>query len=320
MDDVLGIGILGWGGLARRSLAPAMNALSGANLLAIGTRFPTQAEKVPEGVEVTDYEGLLLKPEVGAIHLANENQNHLPWAKRALEKGKHVLCEKPMVWGCPDQVEELRDLAKSRGLLLAEGFMYRHHGQYDMIKGLIKSGRIGLVHRLEIRFTYRLKDRSNIRWQRESWGGAMADVGCYGVDFSRWILGDPVKVQGFSHMDGTSGVDGTSSWLMAHANGAISRVHVSMEEEQCQSILIYGDKGEIEIPHAFLSPPGKRVHFLVRDDKGQEVIKCEPNNTYLLEWKAFLKSIQIGTLIPPFEDGLENARVQKKIIKNLELH
>jgi predicted dehydrogenase len=318
MAEEIAIGILGWGNLARRTLSPAISSLSGVRLEGIGTRYIGSAKNVPDDVEVFSYDELVAHSEVRAIHVANTNELHLPWIKKALEAGKHVLCEKPMALGRPEDVRVLVGMAKAKGLVLAEAFMYRHHAQYKLLKSLLDEQRIGSLRRLDINFAFNLDDRRNSRWQKECWGGALADVGCYGLDMARWLFGSAKKIQGFSLMDETSFVDKTSSWLMDHGAGMISRVHVSMVEQMSQKVLIQGERGQIELPHAFIPSPGKRVHLLVRDEKGQEVIKCEPSNAYQEEWKAFLQSIEAGQLMAPLENGLENAEYQQRILSGLE--
>ena len=196
--------------------------------------------------------------------------------------------------------------------------MYRHHQQYQKLWQLLGEGRIGEIQRLDVHFTYRLSDRGNIRWKKDCQGGALADVGCYGLNLSRWVLGPPDSICGLSHFEGDEEVDSSSSWLMKHQKGTLSRIHVSMNEGPSQHVLIKGEKGEIEIPHAFIPGPSKKVHLLVRDKNGQEVIKVQPSNPFLEEWNCFIGSIKSGALMPPLEDGLENSRHLKRIFRKLD--
>lgn len=319
MPKVIGVGILGWGNLAQRSLAPAIKSLPEARLVSVGTRFPESARNVPEDVELLRYEDLIIHPEIEAVHVANANHLHVPWVKKALEAGKHVLCEKPLAWARPEMVEELLKLAGEKGLLFAEAFMYRHHEQYAVVRKILDEGKIGKIRRLDATFSFRLDDFSNIRWQKDCWGGAASDVGCYGLDISRWLLGRPESSKGFSWIKDGTGVDGSTSWLLRHAGGVVSRTHVSMQEPMCQKVLIQGESGEIEIPHAFIPSIGKRVNILIRSGGGQEVVKVPPSNTYSQEWSCFLTSIEAGQLLSPLENGLENAIEQEKIMSEMEM-
>jgi len=151
------------------------------------------------------YEALLEDPDVEAIYNSLPNSMHVEWTIRALEAGKHVLCEKPFDRK-PEEVERAFDVAERHGLVLMEAFMWRHHPQTKKLAEIVRSGRIGEPRVVLARFSFPLDDASNIRMQPELDGGALMDVGCYCVSGARLIGGEPVLAFGRQRV-GPSGVD-----------------------------------------------------------------------------------------------------------------
>ena len=150
------------------------------------------------------YEQLLADPELDAVYISLPNSLHVEWSIKALEAGKHVLCEKPLSrW--PDDVERAFDVADRTGLLLTEAFMYRHNPQTARLTELVGSGAIGELCVVRAAFTFTLSDPANVRLAADLDGGALMDVGCYCVSGSRLLAGEPERVFGVATI--ASGVD-----------------------------------------------------------------------------------------------------------------
>jgi len=130
---------------------------------------------------------------------------HVEWSIRALEAGKHVLCEKPFSRH-PDDVEAAFDVADRSGRILSEAFMYRHNPQTKRAQELVRSGAIGELRLVRSTFSYGLYDEDNIRLRADVEGGALMDVGCYNVSWSRLLAGEPQRVWGEAWY-GPSGTD-----------------------------------------------------------------------------------------------------------------
>ena len=141
------------------------------------------------------YEELLADPELDAVYISLPNSLHVEWSIKALEAGKHVLCEKPLSRR-PDDVERAFDTAERTGLLLTEAFMYRHNPQTARLQELVAGGAIGKLRAVRAAFSFTLSDPANIRLSSDLDGGALMDVGCYCVSGSRLLAGEPERVFG----------------------------------------------------------------------------------------------------------------------------
>jgi D-xylose 1-dehydrogenase (NADP+, D-xylono-1,5-lactone-forming) len=179
------------------------------DVVAVASRDTSRAEVYARerGIERAygSYDELLADPELEAIYISLPNSMHVEWSIRALEAGKHVLCEKPLDRR-PERVEEAFDVAERAGLVLMEGFMWRHHPQTRLLEEIIRSGRIGEPRVVLARFSFPLDDPENVRMRPELDGGGLMDVGCYCISAARLVAGEPELVFG-RQVVGPTGVD-----------------------------------------------------------------------------------------------------------------
>jgi predicted dehydrogenase len=206
-----------WGILStadiNRKVIPAAHASPKVDLVAVASRDQARADEYARTWEIEraygSYDALLADPEVEAVYVSLPNSMHCEWSIKALEAGKHVLCEKPLSRRTSD-VEAAFDAADRAGRLLSEGFMYRHNPQTKRTKQLVDEGAIGALRLIRATFSYPLYDEQNIRLSPSLDGGALMDVGCYAVSGSRLFGGEPAKVYGEAWF-GPSGTD----WVFA---------------------------------------------------------------------------------------------------------
>ena len=151
------------------------------------------------------YEALLAADDVDVVYNSLPNSMHVEWSVRALEAGKHVLCEKPMDRRVK-AVERAFDTAEREGRLLMEAFMYRHHPQTQKAAELVRDGAIGELRQLRSRFSWTLEDATDVRLFPELDGGALMDLGCYCISMQRLLAGEPELVFGRERTGG-AGVD-----------------------------------------------------------------------------------------------------------------
>jgi D-xylose 1-dehydrogenase (NADP+, D-xylono-1,5-lactone-forming) len=192
-----------------RPVIAAARASERVELVAVASRDQARADAYAEehGIERAHggYEALLADPDVDAVYISLPNSLHVEWSIRALEAGKHVLCEKPLDRR-PERVEEAFDVAERAGLVLMEGFMWRHHPQTRLLEEIIRSGRIGEPRVVLTRFSFPLDDPENVRMRPELDGGGLMDVGCYCISAARLVAGEPELVFG-RQVVGPTGVD-----------------------------------------------------------------------------------------------------------------
>jgi predicted dehydrogenase len=226
--------VLGAAGIAIGAVLPAIAASKNSRVAAIASRDPGRARKLadayPGAKAPYSYEELLADPGVDAVYIPLVNNLHKEWTLRAMAAGKHVLCEKPLAMNA-QEAEEMAVVAQSAGKLLMEAFMYRFHPRTRRF--------VEALHDpiyVQASFGFTVKDTSDFRLQAPLGGGALLDVGCYGVSAARWILGEPSNVQARSRMQG--GVDMTTSALLQFPGGQTAAVWASFDSPEQQSLSV----------------------------------------------------------------------------------
>ncbi|MCK7478148.1 MAG: Gfo/Idh/MocA family oxidoreductase [Candidatus Moduliflexus flocculans] len=234
MDRKVRWGILGCAGIAEKAFIPAVlgsqnGALAG---IAAGTRRGPGRGRTgsasPAPTCPTRTSSRTRTSTRSTIRLPNDL--HAAWSIRALEAGKHVLCEKPMALDAAEVAAMIR-AAGAGGVLLMEGFMYKFHPQIDRTLALVRSGRIGEVRSVHSSFTFRFgRDGANYRWSPARGGGALYDVGCYTLSAARLVFGaEPVSAFARARIDPATGVDMTTAALLEFPGGRFAPCEASFE-------------------------------------------------------------------------------------------
>ena len=252
------------------------------DVVAVASRDQARAEAYARehGIERAhgSYEALLADPDVDAVYISLPNSLHVDWSIRALEAGKHVLCEKPLDRR-PDEVERAFDAAARAGRLLSEAFMYRHNPQTARLRELVDGGTIGELKVIRAAFSFSLGDPENVRLASHLDGGALMDVGCYCVSGSRLLAGEPERVYG-EQLVGPSGVDVLFAGTMRFPGDVVAHF-------DCGFVL--SDRDELEVvgteASLFLDDPwhARTPVIHVRRDDGTESISLAPADSYRLE-------------------------------------
>jgi xylose dehydrogenase (NAD/NADP) len=280
MSEQIQWGVMGNATIARVCVIPAIQRSRNGSVRALASRTPDKASQVAETNQIPHvygtYEDLLEDPAIDAVYIALPNHLHHPWTLRALSAGKHVLCEKPLACST-QQAEDMASSAASARLLLMEAYMYRFHPRSRRIRKVVASGELGSPRLVRCAFCYCMEDRllasgGNARLKPQMCGGALLDVGCYGVNVARWLFGtEPFEFQAqavYHH----SGVDVHIVGLLRFANGALATVEASFVSALQQTYTVAGDQGAIELPHDAFIPWQKDALFTLRA-KNEEVGK-----------------------------------------------
>lgn len=284
-------GILGAANIARRAVLPAMAASSNGTLVAMASRSPERArlmlEPYPGARTVDTYDALVSDPDVDAVYIALPNSLHAEWTLRALDAGKHVLCEKPLAVDAAEAAH-MAEAAKRRGRHLMEAFMYRFHpAMREFVEAIDEP-----LH-VHATFGFRERDPDDIRLQAALAGGALLDVGCYTVSVSRWILGEPESVKASMRM--VNGVDVTVAALLTFGGGATASLWASLESPEEQDLKVVTAGG-------------------VRRRTPPFTAYRDPHDPYQLMVESFATSVLEGrpVAIPPAE-SIANMRVLDRI-------
>ncbi|HUK94584.1 MAG TPA: Gfo/Idh/MocA family oxidoreductase [Gaiellaceae bacterium] len=294
--------------LINRLVIPPAQSSELCDLIAVASREQARAEEYTRewGIERAygSYEALLEDPDVEAVYISLPNSLHCEWSIRAVESGKHVLCEKPMSPRAAE-VEAAFDAADKAGRFLMEAFMWRHHPQTRRVTELVDGGAIGRLRVIRSSFGFLLSDPENVRLRPEIEGGALMDVGCYCVSGSRLLGGEPLHAAG-AQVVGPTGVDILFSAAMLHEGGVTSHFDCGFVVPDRDELELIGDEGSI-----FLDDPwhAREPVIGVRRDGEVERIEVEKANSYGLELENLSQAIR-GEAEPLLgrEDAVGNAR------------
>ena len=301
-------GILSTAHINRKLLAGA--ARSGeVEVVAVGSRDLSRARAFADehGIPTAygSYEELLADPAVEAIYNPLPNNMHCEWSIRALEAGKHVLCEKPMS-SIPDEVEAAFAAAERAGRLLMEAFMYRHNPQTKRLAELVAEGAIGELRLVRSAFSYGLYDTENIRLRTDLEGGALMDVGCYNVSGSRLLAGEPERVWGEAWF-GPTGTDWVFTGTMRFPGDVIATFDCGTAMVERDELEAIGTEGALFVDDPWhCDVPGIEL----RRGDGVERIELDYEDSYRLELENLSDAIRgEGKPLLDREDAVAQARV-----------
>ena len=322
MTEKIRWGVLGTADIAHGCFIPGLQLADNAELYAIAGRSLEKAKKFQKefGFEKAygSYDELLNDSLVDAVYVPLPNHLHAEWAMKAMKKGKHVMCEKPLALS-REQAKEMFDCARENGVILMEAFAYLHSPFTQALKNELTGGTIGEVRYMENAFIVQECLPDNIRLTKEWGGGSMYDLGVYCTSQMLYLLEDtPVKVRGCAEFD-RGGIDLLTSGQLEFKNGARGCFDCGMilprSEEQCVArVQIHGAKGSIKANLAYFNQCGKMEYTVTTD--GQSVIKTVdvPHN-YSLEAQQMGRCILAGEAPHVTEDfSLQVANVTDRML------
>ena len=296
-----------------------------SDVVAIGSRDAAKARAAADDLGVPtshgSYEALLADPDVEAIYNPLPNHLHVPWSIKALEAGKHVLCEKPIGLSVAE-AEQLREARDRTGLLVQEAFMVRAHPQWLRVRELIRDGRIGELRSMMGYFSYFNRDPGNIRNVPGFGGGSMMDIGCYLINTARWTFGrEPRRVVAMIDRDPDMHVDRLASFMLEFDNGhAVGTC--STQVVPYQRVQIIGTTGRIQIDIPFNAPADRPCRIMVDSGRdlfggGGESISLPTCDQYTLQGDLFSRAIREGGSVAyPLEDTIANMKVIEAVLRS----
>ena len=301
------------------ALIPGLQESADSELVAVASRTQERAEEYASEWEIGtahgSYDALLADPEIEAVYISLPNGQHVDWSVRALEAGKHVLCEKPLSRH-PSEVERAFDVADAADRLLMEAFMWRHHPQSKRLAELVRDGAIGELRLMRASFSFPLGDPDDIRLDAALEGGALMDVGCYCVSGSRLIAGEPVTASAHQ-IAAPKGVDARLVGTLVFPGGVLGQIDCALDLPDRQRFEIVGSTGSLRVAMPWaIDVPGIE---LVRGDE-VELIEIEPLNRYRLQTDNFSRAVR--GVEPPLlgrDDALGQARTIDALYRSAEL-
>ncbi|MGO9761597.1 MAG: Gfo/Idh/MocA family protein [Solirubrobacteraceae bacterium] len=289
-------------------LVAGAREVPGVEVVAIGSRDRARAQAQAQALGVprvhASYEALLADPDIDAVYIALPNSLHVEWSLRALQAGRHVLCETPLSRH-PADVERAFDAAERGGLVLAEGFMWRHHPQARRLLELL--GEIGELRLIRASFSFLLERAGDLRLQAALEGGALMDVGCYCVSAARLLAGEPRAVSA-QQVRGGDGVDVRLAGLLRFAGDVLATIDCGLDLAARDELEVTGTRGVL-----WLDDPWHARNPAIelrRADGSVERVAVERLNPYACELQDFAAAVA-GEQAPRYgrEDALAQARV-----------
>ena len=313
-------GILSTAVIGTEKVIPAMQQAELCEVAAIASRDLDKARAAADELGIAaaygSYEELLAAPDIDAIYNPLPNHLHVPWSIRALEAGKHVLCEKP-IGLTSDEGQQLVDAGKRHPeLKLMEAFMYRHHPQWLRARQIVRDGGIGELRTIQSAFAYFNDDAGNIRNVADMGGGAMMDIGCYPISLSRFLFDkEPERVFGDVEIDPRFQTDRLASAILDFGSGT-STFTCSTQLAPYQRVHIFGTEGRVEIEIPFNAPQGSRTRVYLDDGAvlGDNARKCHTLaacDQYAEQCDAFARVV-LGEAELPY--GIEDAIRMMRIL------
>jgi predicted dehydrogenase len=291
--------VLSWGLLStahiNRAVITPLRTSERNELVAVASRSQEKADAYAKERQIPraygSYQALLADPEIDVIYNSLPNHLHAAWTIKAVEAGKHVLCEKPLALNV-DEVNAIEAAARKHGRVVAEAFMYRHHAQTLKVQELVKDGSLGTVKLIRGSFRYVLSRKGDVRLRPEWGGGSIWDVGCYPISYARSVLeANPLEVFG-QQVTGPTGIDDTFVGQMRFANDVLAQFDSSFVMPFVALMEIVGSEGTLNIPNPFKPDENEKI-FLNRDGK-TEIISIEGQELYIGEVEDMADAIFLG--------------------------
>ena len=301
-------GLIGAGWIATKAIAPAMHAAPNAIVQAVASRDSKRSQSLNPITIHNDYEALLSDPLVDAVYISLPNHLHCEWTVKALNAGKHVLCEKPFAMNVAE-VETMVQAARNKNRILVEAVSSMWHPRMRRLVDHVKNGTIGELISIDSSFTFPAEIEGNYRNSPAMGGGALYDVGVYPLHAIAALIGDDAKVEieSCDKKVSPSGIDLTSKWQIRINDSITASELASFEMPENQSLVVRGEKSSIELVgnQAFTSWHSPSTLRL-----GENIEDFEAADSYALMIESFSNRVNgLDSWVLPLETTLTVAKM-----------
>ena len=301
-------GLIGAGWIATKAIAPAMHAAPNAIVQAVASRDPKRSQSLNPITIHNSYEALINDPLVDAVYISLPNHLHCEWSVKALNAGKHVLCEKPFAMNVAE-VETMVQAARDNNRILVEAVSSMWHPRIVRLVEHVRNGNIGELISINSSFTFPAEIEGNYRNSSAMGGGALYDVGVYPLHAIAALIGDDAKVE-IEECDkkmGPSGIDLTTKWQMRINDSITASGLASFEMPEAQSLVVRGEKCSVELVgnQAFTSWHSPSTLRL-----GDNIENFEAADSYALMIESFGNRVNgLDSWVLPLETSLRVAKM-----------
>ncbi len=315
MNKKIRWGILSTAKIGLKKVIPAMQRGKLTEIAAIASRNIDQALQASKELNIPkaygSYEELLADPQIDAIYNPLPNHLHIPWTKKAMEAGKHVLCEKPMALSVAEMKEFMNYAAQFPSLKIGEAFMVKTHPQWLKVKELVQSGELGEITSIQAYFSYFKLDPDNIRNIPEYGGGGIFDIGVYPLTLSRFILdAEPTHVFSSIDFDPQMNIDRLASVILDFP-GVQSSFVCGTQTVAHQTFQVFGTQRRLEVQIPYNAPIDRPTYIFLSEgdlfERDRRVIEIPTQDQYTIQGDEFSRAIVEDTPVPvPLDDTYHN--------------
>jgi len=316
-------GVLGVAAIASQRTIPAMAEAPSAVAAAIASRDIARARSAADLLGIPkaygDYQALLDDPDIDAVYIPLPNSQHVAWSIRAMECGKHVLCEKPLALRSKEVLELIR-VRERTGRLIEEAFSFRNHPQWDKVDEIVEAGTIGRILSAHGTIAKRFLDPADIRNSPDLGGGALYDLGAYVLAACNRVFGRaPLRVTAAMQRDPQYGIDGLTSAMLdygdAQACFSCSTRGGTDAWATHQMFSLLGSEGwaRLDFAYAHARPTASTLSLGGLDSVGafpSETFRFPPVNQYAAQVERFSRlALGRSARAWPIEDALLTLRM-----------
>jgi len=318
-DRKLRWGVLGTANICR-SVNPAIQSSRNGELLAVASRDASRASAFAGKWNIArsygGYEALIEDADIDALYVPLPNGMHREWRVRALESGKHVLCEKPLALSEAECLA-MHAAAEANDVTLMEAFMYRFHPRMERLVEMVRRGDIGELRAIRSVFTFRLTRPNDVRWQPGQGGGALMDVGCYCINAARTLAGsEPIQAEGWGRWHET-GVDASVAGVLRFSNGLVAHFDCALDTERREFLEVAGTNATLSLDAAFVPGTSPAITTAYGAQRERTVYETPGADQYRLMVEHFADCALNGTPVRyPATEAAANLRVIEMLLQS----
>jgi predicted dehydrogenase len=318
----INLGILSTAGITERAILNPSKTLPEIAIMAVASRDLVKAKEYATKHQIPkfygSYDELLKDPAINIIYNPLPNGLHAEWSIKALQAGKHVLCEKPIASNASDAIR-MKEVADETGLYLVEAFHNRYHPATMRIKEIIDSNLLGKLQQLEAHFCFGGISRNNIRCSYELAGGSFMDLGCYPLNLFRYFCNEePIVISSKARCEIDQIDDTMEVELRFPSSEVTAKITCSMMAEKSNhSLQVTGSLGRLECVNPFV-PKNQQLLMKIGKKKKKENFKAKISYEYQL--KALINAITDNKpMFTTIEDGIANMIIIDEIYEKAGL-
>lgn len=311
----LRIGVLGCANIAQRSMIPAIQQVEEIELVAIASRTQKKADEFAKQFNceaIEGYQNLLDRNDINIIYMPLPTGLHEEWVMKALQAGKHIHIEKSLAMNY-DSAIRMVDIARDKGLLIMENFMFLYHNQHKFVKELIDKREIGELRCFRSSFGFPPLPEDNFRFNTTLGGGALLDAAAYTVRASQLFLGNDLWVDAATLNNQGKEVDIFGGAYLKSTNGLFAELAFGFDNFYQCNYEIWGSKGKIIAHRSFTPSPDFKPIITLEKQGGIENYEVEADNHFVNILKEFVHCVNTKQFEQKYEEILNQARLLQEL-------